>query len=484
MQIKSSFFWSFIDQIFNFFFNFIFGVLLARILTPNDFGIFSLGIIALSISEVFVNSGLTSALIRKGEKASPLDFSSVFYFNIFISILLSIILFQFSSKISKYFNEPVLTNLFKVISFSIIIESLAIIQMVKLTIKLDFKRQAKITSISSLFSGLCGIILAFSGFGIWSLVFQKILKQLLFTFLIWKTSKWRPLLSFSRNSIVELMSFGGNLFLSSLVNIFSANIFSFFVGKNFSLNLLGSFNKAQELVQIPSKTFSNVVERVTFPLLSNILNSDNEFVHELKLIIKRTMFLTFVSLSSLIVIAKPLVYILLGDQWDSVIPFLKLFCFVNLLYPLHSINLTVLKVLGLSNLFLKLELFKVLLVIKSLFFGFYFGLNAMLFSMMFNSIVNLFINTYWNKKHIGYSLYDQICDISPSLLGSGIVGGLVYTIGLFLNISYLYLLFFQGFLLIILFIAYFELSRNSDFFYFKNNLKSFLLNYSNKHKIR
>jgi teichuronic acid exporter len=470
MKIKSGFFWSFLDQLIGFFFSFIFGILLARQLSPKDFGLFSVALITISISEIFVNSGLSSALIRKGDRATQEDYSSVFFFNFLMSILIAFSFFYFSFLISDYFNEPILIDVIKVLSFVIILDSLSIIQIVKLTKKLDFKRQASVTAISYLFSGIVGVIMAFNGYGIWSLVLQKVVKQCLFTVMIWKSSDWRPIFIFRFRSIFALFSFGGNLFLSSLVNIFSVNIFTFFIGKNFTISLLGSYNKAQELVQIPSKTLSNVIERVSYPILSNLFVSKGDFLNELKLIVKRSMFLTFISLFSLVVLAEPLVLFLLGEKWESVIPLLQLFCFVNLLYPLHSINLTTLKVLGFSNLFLRLELIKVLFILLSLIIGFFFGLNAMLLSMVFSSVFNLFLNTYWSKKYVNYSLAEQVVGIFPSFLGALIVSTIVYFIGFYMNFSPMPQLFIQLFLQTVFLISYFELFKNKEYSYFKNNI--------------
>lgn len=265
----SGLFWSFIDQFANLLISFIVGIILARILTPREFGLIGMITIFIAISESFINSGFSNALIRKND-ATDTDYSTVFYYNLAVGILFYLILFFTAPLISNFFNEPQLTRIIKALGLILIIDSLTIIQRTILTKRIDFKLQTRISIISSLGSGIIGIVMAFEGFGVWSLVVQRLSKQALNSLFLWIWNKWRPSLIFSMKSFKELFSFGSKLLLSGLIDTIFRHVYKLIIGKFYSAQDLGYYTRAEEFKKLPSQTLNSVVGRVSYPVLSSI----------------------------------------------------------------------------------------------------------------------------------------------------------------------------------------------------------------------
>ncbi|MFA5648818.1 MAG: MOP flippase family protein [Bacteroidales bacterium] len=414
--------WSFIDQFANMGITFIAGIILARLLSPREFGLIGMITVFIAVSESFINSGFSSALIRK-KNCTDVDFSTVFYFNLLAGILFFTILFFSAQPIAAFFNEPQLKAIVQVLGAILIIDSLTLIQRTILTKRIDFKLQARISIIASLGSGIIAISMAYSGYGVWSLVAQRLSKQAFNSLLLWLWNKWRPLLVFSTQSFKELFGFGGKLLVSGLIDTLYRNIYYLVIGKFFSAQDLGYYTRANEFNKIPSQNLNAIIGRVTYPILSSIQDDKHRLKRNYQKLIRSTMLITFTLMIGMAAIAKPMILTLIGDKWEPSIIYLQMLCFVGMMYPLHALNLNMLQVSGRSDLFLKLEVIKKIIAIPTIIIGVIWGIKIMIVGMMINTLLAYYLNSYWSGRFIGYSFKEQILDILPSF-------GLALTMGI------------------------------------------------------
>jgi teichuronic acid exporter len=423
--------WSFVDNAAGQGLTFLIGIILARLLSPREFGLIGMIMVLVAISESFINSGFSSALIRKKD-CTEKDYSTVFFFNLAAGILLFAILFVSAPAISRFFREPQLTLLIQVLGVVLIIDSLTLIQKAILVKRIDFKLQTKISILSSLISGAVGIGLALKGFGVWSLVAKTLFQRGATSLLLWIWNRWRPILIFSKESFQELFSFGSKLLVSGLIDTAYKNVYFLIIGKFFSAQELGFYTKADQFKKLPSQNLNNVISRVSFPVLAQLQDEPEKLKAGYQKIIRNTMLITFVLMMGLAAVAEPLVLTLIGERWRTSAGYLQLLCFVGMMYPLHALNLNMLMVQGRSDLFLKLEILKKLLAVPTIVIGIIFGIKIMILGMIVNSILAYFLNSYWSGKLIGYPVSEQLRDIAPGFfvaLGSAVV---VYGIGILL----------------------------------------------------
>jgi len=434
--------WSFTDNLFNVVIQAIIGIILARLLSPEEFGLIGMTAIFIAISQLFIDSGFSSSLIRK-KNCSQNDYSTIFYFNLAAGIIFYLILFILAKPISAFFNEPRLVCIIRVIGVGLVITSFNIIQQVILVKRVDFKLQTKISVISSAISGLIGICMAYSGFGVWSLVWKSISAYFLSAVLFWTWINWCPVKIFNLIAFKEHFKFGYKLLLSNLINVLYTNIFYLTIGKFFSAAKLGYYTKAEQFSSLSSSNLTLVVNRVSYPVLSELVDDPVKLKKGYKKIIKSTMFISFVLMIGLAAVAKPLIITLIGEKWSVSISYLQLLCFSAMFYPLHALNLNILNVKGRTDLSLKIEIIKKLLVIPIILVAISFGIKAMLIGLIVISTAAYFLNGYWSAKMINYPIGEQIADIFPSLILAIAMGVLVYLSGYLIHFNPLYLLLFQ-----------------------------------------
>ncbi len=463
--------WSFLENFLSLGIQFIIGIILARILTPSDFG--KIGVITSIILffQSFVDGGFGSALIRK-RNTNNIEYSTIFIFNVCLSLLLFVLIFSFAKSIALYFNDIELTLLIKYSALALIINSFGMIQRVIYTKNLNFKIQTKISIFSSILSGLISIILAVLGYGVLSLVVLNLTKYIFNTILLWYFSDWKPIIVFSKKAFTELFDFGGKLFASSVIDSLYRNIFFLFIGKYFSLNQLGFYSRADQFRSIPSENLNNMISRVSYPILSEIQNDKVLLKKTYVKLIRNTMFLSFNFMILLAAIAGPLINTLLGIKWQSTSTYLELLCFVGMLYPLHSLNLNMLQVQGKGGLFLKLEIFKKIMTIPIFVTAIYFGINTMIIAMFIHSLASYLLNSHWSGIFIEYSTKSQIADLFPSLLFSLMIGIPVYFIGRYSEYNSFVTLIIQLFIAIFLFVFIGEFKFNKDYLYLKKTIFS------------
>jgi len=462
----SGLFWSFIDAVAGQGINFIVGIVLARLLLPREFGLIGMIMVFLALSEAFINSGFSSALIRKKD-CSQTDFSTVFWFNLATGLLVFLALWTGAPLISSFFNEPQLSAIIRVLGIVLVVDGLTLIQRTILTRKLDFKLQARISFIASAGSGILAIAFAYKGFGVWSLVAQRIARETIYSSLLFYWNRWKPQLVFSMASFRELFGFGSKLLASNLIDTFYNNIYYLIIGKYFSASQLGFYTKADEYNRLPSHNISGIIQRVSYPVLSMVQDDNSKLVHIYRRFIRSTMFITFISMLTMAAMAEPLIITLIGEKWRESVEFFRLLCLVGMFYPLHVLNLNIIQAKGRSDLFLKLEVIKKVTAIPAIVLGVIFGIKAMIFGMMANTLLDFYLNNHWSRKMTGYSFWQQVKDIMPSFLMALTVAGTIYGMGHFLPFTHGINLLIQTLMAITLTIILSEVTGNKDYGFMK-----------------
>lgn len=393
---------------------FLIMIVMARLLTPHDYGIIGMLAIFLAVSQSLIDSGFSQALIRKQDR-TEIDNNTVFYFNIVVSALLYAILYVSAPFVADFYDTPQLCPVMRVVCLGIIFNSLAVVQRALLTIRIDFKTQAKAALTAAVMSGVAGIAMAYHGFGVWSLVAQQLLNLGINTGLLWLLSKWRPRLVYSWQSFHELFAFGSKLLASGLLDTIYRNIYPIVIGKLFSASSLGHYTRAHQFSDFPSSNLTGIIQRVTYPVLCEIQDDNERLSSIYRRFLKLSAFVIFPLMVGLSSVARPFVDIMLGRQWEFCGQLLQIICFSMMWYPIHSINLNLLQVKGRSDLFLRLEIIKKILGVFVLCLTAPFGLVVMCYGSILNSLVALAINTYYTGKLINVGFLRQMRDLLPTL---------------------------------------------------------------------
>ncbi len=462
-------FWSFIDSFANQGVQFIVGIILARILSPREFGLIGMLTIFIAISQSFIESGFSSALIRKKD-CSQTDYSTIFYFNLVIGCIFYIILFISAGAISTFFKEPQLEILLQVLGFGLILNAFGIIQRTILTKNINFKLQTKVSLVASIGSGSIAITLALLNFGVWSLVALTLTRFGLTSLFLWIWAKWKPHLVFSKKSFNELFAFGSKLMISGLIDTTYRNVYYFIIGKYFSAIELGYYTRADQFKALPSQNLTGIISRVSYPILSSIQDDISKLKTAYQQIIRSTMFVTFILMLGMAAMAKPMIMTLIGEKWLPAATYLQMLCFVGMFYPLHALNLNMLQVQGRSDLFLKLEIIKKILAIPTIILGIFLGIKIMILGMILNTMIAYYLNSYWSGKMLGYSFVQQVKDILPSFIVASVMSGTVFGLNFIGINSSLLLLAIQIITGVILTILICELINFNDYKYIKSTI--------------
>ena len=405
--------WSAVDNAARYGMQFMVGIVLARLLSPDDYGLLGLVGIVTVLCTALVNGGFTTALIRKKD-ATDDDYNTVFICNLGMSLLLYVVVFLCAPLIAGFFEREELTPLVRVSSLGLIIGALGMVQQTRLTKRIDFKTQTKITLVASAVSGVVGIGMALAGFGVWALVGQQLTSQIISTILLYIYNRWLPCLRFSIESFHELFGFGWKMMVSILLDAVWKELNQVVVGKFYNPATLGQYTRAKHYAQLFSQNLTAVMERVTYPVLSSIQDEKERMVSAYRRMIRTSMFITTVALFSLGAVSEPLIYCMIGPKWHEASTYLPLICITYSLYPLHAINLNMLQVQGRSDLFLGLEVIKKIITLAPLFIGAFIGIIPMLLTNMVVGIIAYFLNSHYSGRLLGYSSWMQLRDIAPS----------------------------------------------------------------------
>ena len=421
--------WSAMDTIGNYGITFIVGIVLARLLSPEEYGLIGIVAIFIAVFNSIVEGGFSSALIRKKDTTQA-DYCTMFYINLWVSIVLALILFFGAGTIAEFFKRDELTNLTRCLSPIIILNGLGFVQRTHLTKILDFKSLTKVSIIASVSSGVIGICMAYMGFGVWSLVGQQLSRQGFNTLLLWLVSRWRPLLLFSSASFKNLFGFGWKLLASNLLDTIWKEVNQVVIGKVYSPQMLGYYTRASQYGNLISSSLTTVIQKVTYPVLSSIQNENDRMKGAYRRVIRLTMMITTIIMLCLAASAESFIVVLIGEKWLPCVPMLQILCLGMMLYPLHSINLNMLQVLGRSDIYLILEIVKKIIGIVPILLGIFVGVYSLLIGGVVVGVIAFFLNSFYSGKGIGYSSFDQIKDIAPSLCISFATALIVWSITL------------------------------------------------------
>lgn len=419
--------WSCVDRFSTQGIQFVFSVLIARILLPSDYGTVAMLSIFFAVSQTFIDSGFGAALIRKIDRTET-DFCTVFYFNIAVGVFFYLVLWFASPYIADFYDLPLLKDITRVVALTVVFSSFSIVQSAKLSIKVDFKTRAKTSIWANFLSGAIGLFFAYRGYGVWALVIQSVSFSFIGTFLMCYWVRWIPKLIFSWRSFRELFSFGSKLLISSLLNTCYNNIYPLVIGKFFSPSALGLYSRANTLAQYPSSVITSTLQGVTFPILSSIQNENEMLADVYKRFIRLSAFVIFPMMIGLSAVASPFIRLLLTDKWEGAIYLLQIICFAMMWYPIHSINLNLLQVKGRSDFFLKLEIIKKVQGIAILCITIPLGVVAMCYGSVIGSLLSLIYNTYYTKRLIDYGYWAQMKDLLHILAHSMVMGILVWLV--------------------------------------------------------
>lgn len=468
--------WSGIDNAAKLGVTFLVSIVLARLLSPEDYGLLGIIQIVTVVCTALVNAGFTTALIRKKDAIDD-DYNTAFIVNLGMSLLLYFLVFACSPLIAEFFRRVELIPLIRVTSVGLIIGALAMVQQTRLTKRIDFKTQTKVTLMASTISGIVGISMALMKFGVWSLVAQILSAEVLRAALLWHFNKWVPRLRFSAKSFHELFGFGWKIMLSSLLDAIWKELYQVVVGRFYQAATLGQYTRAKQFSHLFSHNLMTVIQRVTYPVLSSIQDDKARMVSAYRRIIRTTMFVAAISMFALGAVSEPLLYCLIGPKWHEAATYMPLICISSSLFPLHAINLNMLQVQGRSDLFLGLEIVKKSLYIGPLLIGAFVGILPMLYTNIGMTFVVFFLNSYYSGRMIGYSSWMQLKDVAPSYLIAIGVAAPVYLLK-FLPVSFWIVLPMQVVVSAIIFLILCKVTHNKEFI----ETKAISLEYINKLK--
>lgn len=425
LKTRLAIIWSILQQFSVKIIGLVINILLARILSPSEFGLIAMLTVFISLGNSLMDSGLASSLIRSrltGQK----DYSTVFIFNLIGGISAYTILFLSAPFIANFFSQPLLIQIIKVYGLTFIINAFFSIQNTLLIKEMRFKQQALIQIPAVIVGGFLGVFLAKNDYGVWSLVWMSLLSSLLSTLLHWYYSPWRPRLIFDIKSFKKHFYFGYKMTLSGLLDTLYQNIYTIIIGRFYAVSQLGFYARADSLSQFPIGIISTAINKVAYPMFSSISNDDVKLKIVYKKLMQQVLFWNAPSLIYLAIIAEPLISLLLTDKWLPAVHYFQILCLAGILYPLHSYNLNILKVKGRSGQFLKLELVKKILIVVGLLIVIPFGIMGLLYFQLFFTFFAYYINSFYSGNLIKYPIREQLKDIWLILFISGGVGIAVF----------------------------------------------------------
>lgn len=426
-NVISSLFWKYMQMTGTQGIQFIVQIVLARLLLPEDYGLIAIIIIFIAMANVFVESGLSTALIQKKD-VDDVDLSSVFYLSLFIATLLYIVLFFTAYLVGDFYQKPLLIPIMRVSSLSLFFGAFNSIQNAVVARNLEFKKLFFSSTGAIIVSGIVGIYMAYKGYGVWSLVIQQLSNQLLAIINLWFTVRWRPQRLFSIKRAKKLFSFGWKLLIASLINTLFVNLRSLTIGKIYNPEMLGFYNRGQQFPAVVIKNINGTIQSVMFPVLSSKQDNVSKVKDMVRRSLATTCFIIFPVMIGLLVIAEPLVKLLLTDKWLPCVPFLQIYCIIYLVRPLNNVKVQAINALGRSDISLKLEIMKKIIDLFILGVTVFYGIYAIAIGGVISVLIVTMINTYPSKQLFGYSYKEQLKDIVPSFLLTLVMGATMYSI--------------------------------------------------------
>lgn len=464
--------WRFAERCGAEFLQILVSVILARILAPEAFGTIALLLVFSNILQVFVDSGLGNALIQKKD-ADDLDFSSVFYFNIFVCLVLYSALFFSAPFIADFYDNPELTPLVRVLGLTVVISGVKNVQQAYISRTMQFKKFF-ITSLGGVIAAaVISIAMALTGFGIWALIAQKIINLAAATVLMWLTVSWRPRLIFSWTRLKGLISYGWKLLASSLIDTVYRELSKLIIGKKYSESDLAFYNQGNQYPNLIAININTAIDSVIFPVMSQGQNDPARVKSMTRRAMKTGIYIMAPLMMGLAFTAPNVVSVVLTDKWLPCVPYMCIFCITFMFYPLHTTNLNAIKAMGRSDLFLKLEIAKKIVGLSLLFVSMWHSVMAMAYSMIVSSVASQIINSFPNKKLLNYGYVEQMKDILPNILLAVFMGVCVNFIG-YSSLPVFFELCLQIVVGAVIYIVGSIVTKNESFNYMLDILKSFL----------
>ena len=458
--------WGLLDNLANSGVTFLVGLVLARMLSPTEFGILGIITIFINLSVVIIDGGFATALIRKID-ANADDYNTVFYVNVLVSGILMLLLCLGADIVADFFAQPLLALVLPVMSIILLFNAGSLIQRTLLVKRLDFKSQAYVSLVSSVTSGVIGIGVAYKGLGVWALAAQQISRQFIMMTGLWIVNHWLPALRFSTKSFRELFGFGSKLLVANVINSIYKDMFLAVIGKMYSARDLGFYNRADQFNIIFSNNFGQIVQKVSLSSLSQIQNEAERFRRSYQKLTRYIGLVTFAAVFGLSAIAKPLIVTLIGAKWLPSVYYLQIMSLYAAIYPLQQLNLNILNVKKKSNLYLKLEVLKKFLFIPVIAVCFFFELQFMIWAAVLYYYIEFFINGWYSKSLTGYGSWQQVKDLCPIYsISLGISVG-VWTMT-FLDIPYLLMLPLQIIVAVLLYLLIYSIIGQPEFVEVRN----------------
>ncbi|WP_270088735.1 lipopolysaccharide biosynthesis protein [Sphingobacterium sp. SYP-B4668] len=446
----SGIFWTLIDALLIKGVGFVTTLILTDLLSPDDYGLIGMIIVFVLVGNSFVESGMTASLIRT-KNADSADYSTVFFLSLFSAIVIYAILFFAAPLVSTFYDKDILTPILRWYGLTFIISAFSSVQLTMMTAKMEFKKITKLNIPGAVLGAIVGITMGYLGYGVWSLAAMFLVTQVVQTIFFWSFSDWHPNLIFSKEKAKFHYIFGYKLMLSGLLNTVFNNIYNIIIGKFYSITLLGYFERSRTFNEYPTNIITSIVSKVTYPLLANIKNNREELSNAYQKILGLSFFITAPLMFGLAAVAHPLFQLLFNDKWLPAVPYFQIISLASMFYPIHSINLNVLKVFGRTDLFLKLEVIKKIITVVVIVLSIPFGVMGLVWSSVILSVIALLINTHYSASMIGYSTQRQLLDMLPTLVLSALLYGLVSLTIYFLSDSPLILQILVSFILAITF---------------------------------
>ncbi|WP_431029553.1 lipopolysaccharide biosynthesis protein [Lysinibacillus sp. LZ02] len=471
-RVIYSFVWKFLESIGTQGIQLIVMIILTRLLLPEEFGLLTLVVIFISIAALLVESGFNTALIQN-KNTDEIDFSSVFYLNLIIASILYIVLFFTAPLIATFFEAPQVILVVRILSITLFFTAFNSVQYAIIARNMQFEKFFKSSLLAVFISGIIGISMAYADCGIWALVGQQLTSQFLVTVILWFTVNWRPKLIFSLKSVSQLYSFGWKLVASTLIYTFYTNIQSLVIGKMFSSAMLGFYSRGMQLPNILVSNINGSIQSVMFPALASQQDNINRVKEMSRRVIVTSSFIIFPLMVGLAVIAEPLVKIIFTEKWLPSVPFLQIFCGYYALWTIDATNLHVIKALGRSDIFLKLEILKFLIGILILIMTIPYGVYVIALGVLINRIITTILDAFPNKYLINYSFMEQLKDTIPSILLSLVMGVTVYSIQ-WLELSDILTILIQIGIGIVIYISLAKLFKVECFVYLVFSIKNML----------
>lgn len=436
-QASSSLLWTFMDSFFLKGLSFIASLILARILGPEEFGLIGMISVFIAVGISMVDSGLSASIIRT-KNADNSDYSTVFYLNLLMSFLTYGLLFLSAPYIAQFYNQDILINIIRLYCLSFIISAFSAVQLAILNRDMHFKKIMRYNIPGTVIGVIIGVSMGYLGYGVWSIVWLYLSTQIVQSVVLWGNSNWKPSLLFSREKMNFHYGFGYKLMLSALIDTVFRNIYNILIGKFFSVQILGFYERAKSFNDYPVTILTNIISKVSYPLLAQIQDQKERIANIYKQLLQFTFFIIAPLMLGASAIAKPLFLLILGEQWVSAVPFFQILCLSGIFYPIHAFNINVLKVYGRSDLFLRLEVIKKIIISISIIITFQFGIYGLVWSSVFTSIIALLINTHYSSQMIKYTTMDQVKDMLPTFFKAGLMALLMYGLVLALINNSLY----------------------------------------------